>query len=543
MAHTKNIFRFSILALFLFLGVLSSKINAQVNEPTSNEVYAYLYRMSQKGLVQWNDYELPMCRRSIYNALALLKEKEDKLSVIEKKELAFYLRDFEFDNLADSTTNKISFLDKTGGMYRTAILKNKQVKIFVDPLIGFDYFSSEGKSNKKYFGGIRFAGYLGKNVGINFSFRDYTEKGDSIDFKKSFSSEQGMIASSDKSNYLNYSKLNFNIGYTWKKGVLSIGKDNLQWGYGQASKLILSDKAPSFMHIKLDYYPWKWLHFNYYHAWLSSDIIDSSRSYNTGFGIYREVFRPKFMAAHSLTFIPSKRLSISLGESVVYSDKADIGYLIPINFFRAYDHDASNYNNNASSNSQFFVQVSSRNHIPKTHLYGSLFIDELRVSDFSNPAMRRNQTGFSLGLNRTDFFVQYLGLGIEYTRIFPFVYSNIVPAEYYTHHNYLLGDWMGNNADRKYVYLTYTPLARLKLKASFEEIRKGGPGTTQQQYVLPQPPFLFDYLFTYRSIAATAAYAPTNKVQLLFKVDFCQWKYTSATEKKQGFSLGIQYGL
>ncbi|MFM9709806.1 hypothetical protein, partial [Streptomyces galilaeus] len=77
----------------------------------------------------------------------------------------------------------------------------------------------------------------------------------------------------------------------------------------------------------------------------------------------------------------------------------------------------------------------------------------------------------------------YLTLGTEYTHVNPFVYSNIIPAQFYTQFGYSLGDWMGNNFDRSMVFAKYTPIPRLRLYARYQHIRKGGPGTIQQQYL------------------------------------------------------------
>ncbi|WP_204266801.1 hypothetical protein, partial [Escherichia coli] len=72
-----------------------------------------------------------------------------------------------------------------------------------------------------------------------------------------------------------------------------------------------SDKAPTYPYVRLDYRPLPWLSFNYTHAWLHSDIIDSTRSYRTGNTVYggvREFTIAKYMAAHSVQITPTKGL-------------------------------------------------------------------------------------------------------------------------------------------------------------------------------------------------------------------------------------------
>jgi hypothetical protein len=87
-----KIVRNSILLLFLLV-----QINAQaqtVFESHHSEVYPYLYRMAQKGLINFQDIIRPISRIQISNALDSLNSKQAQLSKIEKDELAFYLQEF-----------------------------------------------------------------------------------------------------------------------------------------------------------------------------------------------------------------------------------------------------------------------------------------------------------------------------------------------------------------------------------------------------------------------------------------------------------------
>ncbi|HZF65744.1 MAG TPA: capsule assembly Wzi family protein [Chitinophagaceae bacterium] len=340
----------------------------------------------------------------------------------------------------------------------------------------------------------------------------------------------------------------YNIGYKWKNGAASIGQDNLQYGYGISGNIILSGKAPSFPYVRLDYRPWKWLHFNYFHGWLHSNIIDSTRSYNTGSGVVdsrRDVYRPKFLASHAITVHPIKGLDISLGESVVYGDNLNIGYLIPISLFKAYDHYISRYNIRAGNNAQFFGFVSSRNHLKNTHLYAQLFIDEIAISKVLNRQLRRNQWGYTIGLNRTDLFLHYLTAGVEYSRVNPFVYNNLIPAETYESHSYVLGDWMGNNADRLFFFLDYTPIPRLKLRAWHQTVRKGAAGTLEQQYFQsPQPPFLFARLFDLSETSGSVSYEWINKLRVFLQAGRSTLKpYNGRKTSNKNFTVGVSYGL
>ena len=539
------------LAGAIFVLLFSSTAFSQINETSNPEVFTFLSRMAEKGLITWKDYQLPLDRKSIFNALEQLRtDSSGKLSKVEEKEIRFYLKDFAFDAPAvdsSETANVFLFKKDSVGRFRTLSVAQKNFKLFVDPLVGVDFLQSSGKHNTTYFAGARVAGYLGNHFGFNFSFRDITEKGDSINTLKSFTPQQGIVRSAQTSTSISYSDLRFNVGYRWKNGVLNFGKDNLVYGYGKGGNVILSGKAPSFPYLSLNLQPWKWLHFNYFHGWLMSDIIDSNRTYNTGSGLAgnrRVIYRSKFIASHSVTVTPLKGLDISLGESIVYSDKINFAYLIPVNFFKAYDHYTSQQDIAAGSNGQFFGFISSRNHIKNTHLYAQFFIDEIKLSTIFDKTQKRNQIAYTFGFEKTDFFTNYLTLGAEYSRVNPFVYNNLIPTQTYASHSYSLGDWMGNNADRVYAYLRYTPLPKLRLMTWIQNIRKGPAGTLQQQYnQQPQPVFLSQQLFSFKEVGATVSYEWLNTSRIFLKINRVNWDYPTRSYNSSGFNLGLSYGL
>ena len=100
-----------------------------------------------------------------------------------------------------------------------------------------------------------------------------------------------------------------------------------------------------------------------------------------------------------------KGLNLAIGESIVYSDKMDLGFLIPINLFKFYDNNRSNYLIEAGSNGQYFFSINSRNQIKNTHIYGTLFIDEIKVSALFNQKEKRNQLGYTIGASITDLLI------------------------------------------------------------------------------------------------------------------------------------------
>ena len=533
--------------LLFFLGILLSisNLDAQVvTEYSQNEVYNYLSRMDQKGLVTFHDLIRPISRIYIKSCLDSLQTKANLLTTTEKKELDFYLRDFTDGLELPTGSGEIRntyFTKDPFGRFRSIAIHSKDFRMRVDPILQYGTYQGKDQSVTQYGSGFNLYGYAGKHWGFYLSFNDVNEKGKGIDTTRSFTPETGFstrIAPNQKSH--NYSQIRAGIYYQFKNGSIGFGQDQLSYGYGENGRIVLSNKAPTYPLIRFDFAPLPWLRFNYTHAWLNSDIIDSSRTYNTGtttYGGRREQFINKYMAQHSIQFRIKKGLHISLGESIVYSDQLNAGYLIPISFFKVFEIQQANNNINAGANSQLFLSVSSRNNIKNTHLYGTIFIDEVRLSAIANSEKSRNQLGFTLGASVTDLGLPYLTATVEYTRINPFVYRNLLPAQNYTHYGYSLGDWMGNNADRFLFNVKYTPIPRLKLLLQYQYLRKGGEGTLDQQYFQqPQPPFLFNYMFNRNEWYLQSQYELYNNLYITgsYRAQNNGWN--------QGF-LGFRYGF
>ncbi|MGL6068473.1 MAG: hypothetical protein ACRC0I_06935, partial [Sediminibacterium sp.] len=108
-----------------------------------------------------------------------------------------------------------------------------------------------------------------------------------------------------------------------------------------------------------------------------------------------------------------------------------------------------------------------------------------------------------------------------------------------------LGDWMGNNFDRSMVFAKYTPIPRVRLYARYEHIRKGGPGTIQQQYLAePQPRFLFDFQKKRTDLFFQVGYEFMNNFYFTGSYQWLsQTLADGANAKNNTIQVGISYGL
>ncbi len=104
---------------------------------------------------------------------------------------------------------------------------------------------------------------------------------------------------------------------------------------------------------------------------------------------------------------------------------------------------------------RLFASVSSKGHIKNTHLYGSIIIDEITLNGLFDSYSQRNQVGFTLGGSVTDLPIDNLTLKLEYSKIYPYVYRHYISTTNYTSSSYLMGHWMGDNADQLYASASY----------------------------------------------------------------------------------------
>ncbi|HEX9250841.1 MAG TPA: hypothetical protein VF870_01300 [Ignavibacteriaceae bacterium] len=510
--------------IFLFL-VFSSIAFAQVvYEPLHRDVYKFLSRLSQKSVIVFDDQIRPLSRKYIAQKLIEAAEKSFELTKLEKDELGFYSKDFKFEfdmiNNVKIDSSEITIVGyDAGDRLRLFGYRNNFFSLNLSPILGYKMGSRDNQKLTHFWNGIYTYGYIDKYIGFSFDFRDNTEAGNTIDKTKEFTPVTGVEAKSSltaplyANDKMEYSESKAVLATDWSWGSFAIGKDFLEWGYGESGLLVLSQKPPSYGFIRLDIKPVDWLKFNYMHGWLSSGVIDSnSIFYNTSGGISFS-FIDKFIATHSLIITPVSGIDISIGESIIYDDKLEFLYLMPIMFFRLADHQISEQENAAGGNAQFFLGVSSKGQIKNTHLYGTLLIDEISLNGLFDPETQRYQMGFSLGGSITDLPIENLTAKIEYTKIYPFVYQHYVQTTDYKSADYILGHWMGHNADLIYGSLNYRFLRGLLATVWGQYIRKGEDGNVQQQYnTIPQPPFLFGLRKNYSYIGAEIKYEYTHEL-------------------------------
>ena len=555
--------KISFLKTFLLFVILLSSgnfIQAQVvYEPLYEDVYNFLRRVSQKGIIEFDDLIRPLPRKYISDKLLETDSLSSQLTSLERDELKFFLKDFYHERwLSEGNDKQTEHLDYFGydpaERWRMFSYGGDGFKLNADLILGAEIGSVKDAKQTHFWNGIYSYGYIYDVLGFSFDFRDNTESGTTLDKMKSFTPETGVNARTDLNTFnyspdkMEYSEAKMMLATDWKWGSLAAGKEFLEWGYGDNGLLVMSQKAPSFPLIRLDVNPVEWLSFNYFHAWLSSDVIDTTSFYPTENGDQRFLFRNKYLASHTLTIKPTRGLDISIGESIVYADQLEFLYLIPITFFRLADHYLSRQSNSAGSNSQFFAQVSSKGHIKNTHLYGTLFIDEFTINGIGDPATEKMQIGFTLGGAVTDLPIDNLTLKLEYSKIYPYTYQHYINTTTYESASYVMGHWMNNNADQVYGSLKYRFIRGLETEIWARYIRQGERAQESEQFELPQPPFLFGLRTNYTYLGAQAKFEILHELFVRARYQYMktskqQEDLSFFDDSNQEFYFAVYYGL
>ena len=386
--------------------------------------------------------------------------------------------------------------------------KDKLFTLSVRPILGIMYMTNEnGSALHKYWGGSMF-GYIGKNFGFYANLRDNNESV-GLEYPGYFTQRKGHVYKGNPNGGVDYFEMRGGITVSWNWGSVGLLNDRFTWGNNYHGANILSDKAPPYPYLYLHLQPVKWLEFSYMHGWLNSNVIDSSRSYYSG-DVYRVVYRNKYIAANMFTLIPWKRLNISFGNSIIYSDvNINPLYLIPFMFFNAVDATRTGYVDAASSNSQLFFDISSRQ-IRHLHFFVTLFIDELKMSRVTDPD-QQNFTSWKAGFKVSDFPVSNLSFTFEWTKTNPMTYKHYISTTTFASNNYNMGNYLRDNSREYYFSLAYKPIRGLFVQASYTLATHGDDYPYDHSIPLPVDgvPFIQNKTWQNSEIAVSARYEYT----------------------------------
>jgi len=559
----------SVLVSVMLVILLWNCVFSQAIEVTpSHEIYTFLKRMEARQLLEdYRDATKPMTRITLARYLKRLEPRVNEMTSVERETYEFLVVEFKYELLtlagdAQPTEERwhVFSHDLTGGI----------LNLDLDYNLSRQY--TDGKAATDRSQGLTIYGSAAHSVGFYFNYVDNYEKGSNINYGRlnddglpSFfpvgspdylyyqrfkTPLQGVIVSqADGQNEFQFDQIDAQFSYQTGIFDFSLEKMNNEWGYGRNGSVILSNHAPSYPQIKMRVRLSKDIDFVYFHGELNSNIVDTTLSYwaitpDHTYQKYREVDHSKYIAAHQLEISLWHGVDFSIGESIVYSDRGPLFvYLIPIMFFKAAEH----YNQD-KDNSQLFGSL-DLTLVKNVDAYCSLFIDELNTDKLFNADYSHRQIAITAGIKVFDMPLRNTDMTLEYSRVNPATYNHEYPATTFTNNGFVLGSWMGQNADDLSLEFGFAPMHALRLTAFGEIFRKGGDLPLVDQYANDQGrmPFLFGPFHEERSAGVTGQYQPLRDLFINFKArlrkiyDEADPAQNRAHEKE--FTVGVALGI
>ena len=464
------------------------------------EVYDFLEELTTDGIIQSNAAIKPYTRDHIARLLMEAQSRDSLLNKRQKDDLQFYLQDYalECDTLpvyysygyrhATQWITPVSNLSLADPSLHI-LTKDKVFKMRVRPILGMDlYYNRKGLLTHRWYG-AEIQMDIAHHLSIWGSIRDNSWKGTDYLNTAYFPNKGSQIdgAKITKPGYLNnlpgvqYKEAEYGGDFSDSRGGISlyawwgsigVQRERIQWGDAQHSSNILSAHNPAVPMFTLQLTPCKWFQFDYFHAWLVSNVLDSTNYYieeNYQEGTAKKQYRPynKFMAANMFTFMPIKYIQFSFGNSIVYAERnVQAAYFIPIAFYKSLDHLLTKGVGSENQNSQAFASISIR---PTDHLrlYGTFFLDEFKLARLKKSNPQHNPVSYLVGFNWSGWPVRGLSLRGEFMRSYIACYTHSINVLNYTSNSYRMGHYMGDNAQSIFVQLSYRPVQGLRLTLDY----------------------------------------------------------------------------
>ncbi|MBI1287888.1 MAG: hypothetical protein GC178_09945 [Flavobacteriales bacterium] len=510
------------------------------------DVYNFLSELRILGIVEYNPAVKPLSRKEIATML-WAADSSARLNKVQRAELDFWKQEFGKDLGTGKVHRTGKFFkrrtfDEHGIKKRLDLLyfANDLFQVTVNPIItGVGMINTDRDLRRFQNWGGEVFGRIGKGFGFYFSARDYLDQ-PNWNSLPNLSPDLGGVSrkSATVQNAKEYYEIRGGVTYGWKWGQVGILKDHLQLGSAPQDQIILSKRAPSFPRFHLQLKPIKWAELTYTFGWLSSDIVDSTRSYMTGNGVYREVYHPKFFVANLITVRPWKYLTFSLGSSVIVSDNnINAGHFIPIMFYNALDQSFNGQVNNAGQNSQVYADLNF-DLFSWGQLYASILIDEIRLSTMFKPNEQRNSLGYQVGIRSRPFTGWNLKAYASYTRIRPGVYAHYIPTTTYAHANYGLGYFLGENSDAWVGGVQMRPLPKFRIIIEYQRWRRGPDVVfNSTPAILTGAKFMTSTVTASDRLNFRVRYQVINDVSVQLTVDYLKG-YTDGKHLFPGISSG-----
>ena len=251
--------------------------------------------------------------------------------------------------------------------------------------------------------------------------------------------------------------------YAMSSGYVSYRPSKMfavQFGHGKHfigdgyRSLLLSDNTFNYPYLRIQTTFWKVQYTNLY-----TELQDINYFTDNGIVNYDVMgYAKKYMSSHYLSINATKKLNISLFESVIWrmnhapgSSGFDVNYLNPIVMLRPVEF-------SVGSSGNVLVGLNLKYKLPfSSYLYGQLMLDEFTLEQIkSNNGYWANKFAYQLGYKIFNAFsIDNLTLQTEYNQARPYTYSHFNTQQNYAHYNQPLAHPLGANFSEFLLLINY----------------------------------------------------------------------------------------
>lgn len=466
--------------IFFLVSFVFSQISlfAQIEDvQIQHPVYSFLKEMYVKGMIDYIKEDDPVLSRfEVINLLKKIKSNEPQLSETENKLVEKYLSEFSDELNTENSTQLFNpdenFFSELPEMFSQKVkylyaYRNESANIYLEWLGHFYHgqrFTPTPTNNANLYDiGFRMRGTLFNHLGYNLT----VIKGGASGNKGIAETIEPKLLSNFKwvENIENIGNYGFNYGYlkyftapTENMSLsFQLGREDITFGYGYGSKLVLSGDNPTLDFIKFNF-DYGVIHFTSLHA---STVGNFSYDINERY--------TKYFALNRLKLSFKNLFDFGIGETMIYSGRGiELGYLSPLAFYKFIEMDLQDRDNGT-----LWMDFQT-NFLKNIQFQATFFLDENILGNLQELDRYTNKTAYQINAFwYSPFNIDDLSLIVEYTKIRPYVYTHRNPKNTYTSFGTNLGHRIGPNADELLFRTNYNLNERIRLTGEFRFTRNG----------------------------------------------------------------------
>ncbi len=432
-----------IIFLLLYLSTFTFSFSQVEHVVVQHPVYQFLEYNYTRGILEnFSLSSLPLQRKEIQDALKIIRENESILSEADKKTLALFEKEFELSSRQNATiffsksdSNQLLFsrilTDDEKYIYRYSDSSNSVSLIPLGSVENINKLNQNNEYDKVLLGnlGFRLYGTIDNSLGYGLQVTN----GVVLAGTRNLAVEESKITRNIKFSLLNsdfdFSESHIRYSKNWFHFIFS--RETRLIGSGLRQKLIISDNAPPMDGISLgarfSTFEYRYSHFK---------LLGQADS-NIPVGAFTDI-PPKYFVLQKFTFKPSWG-DLTYFHSIVYSGRElEFAYLNPLSFLKSIEH-ALRDRDKTTMGFDFNINPLRNLQISGTWMLEDIIISKIGTGFWSNKTAWNISMKYSLPFSAD--------IGIEYTRIEPYMFTHFNVQNNRTNDGYLFGTYLYPNSD------------------------------------------------------------------------------------------------